>query len=42
MNATGTDLPPLTVIPENKNERAYGWSIGKLNFGLPSKRLDSD
>jgi len=30
-------------VPEKKYEReAYGWSSGGLNFGLPSKWLDSD
>jgi hypothetical protein len=43
MNATGTCVPPLIVFPRKKCERtAYGWSTGVLNFGLPSKWLDSD
>jgi len=40
MNATGTYV---NRVPEKKYEtRAYGWSTGGLNFGLPSKWLDSD
>jgi hypothetical protein len=42
MNATSTFVPPL-IVSEKKYERgAYGWGTGGLNFGLPSKMLDSD
>jgi hypothetical protein len=37
MNATGTYVPPLIVLPKKKYERgAYGCSTGGLNFGETS------
>jgi hypothetical protein len=43
MNATSMCVPPLIVFQKKKSERgACGWSTGGLNFGLPSKMLDSD
>ena len=43
MNATGKYVPPLIVFLRKKYERrAYEWSTGRLNFGLRSKRLDSE
>jgi len=42
MSSSGIYVALLNVFPRKKYEReAYGWSRGGLNFGLPSKWLDS-
>jgi hypothetical protein len=41
MNCTGSYVPPLCSRKKYVSG-AYGWSIGRLNFGVMSKWLDSD